>query len=323
MAGTLEGTGARELPLRHALALGLLQGPTELLPVSSSAHTTLLPWLAGWSYGELDPRLRKSFEVTLHAGAAVALLLRAPWDRPHGATGEEHGADAAGASRSVAAQLGFMAAAVIPPALAGYALGPQIERRLGAPATIAAGLLAGSVATGAGELRAGRRRNAASRAGTASVVKRGSGAHVNADARPVESASARDGLALGLAQALALIPGVSRSGATLAAARARGFSRLDADRLSWQVGLPVIAGASVLKGSRLAREGVPSELRLALATGAAGAFASTLAATSVLNPRRRAALLPACTTYRAALALFVVRAMRDNTNKHAHANPKK
>ena len=46
------------LSLRHALALGLLQGPTELLPVSSSGHTTLIPWLAGWPYAELDPELR-------------------------------------------------------------------------------------------------------------------------------------------------------------------------------------------------------------------------------------------------------------------------
>jgi undecaprenyl-diphosphatase len=271
--------GARELPLRHALALGLLQGPTELLPVSSSAHTALLPWFAGWSYNELDPRLRKSFEVALHAGAAAALLVRPPDVR-------------------FGQQASFLIPALIPPALAGYALGPQIERRFGTPATIAAGLLAGSVAIGAGELHAG-------------------------DARSVESADARDGLALGLAQALALIPGVSRSGTTLAAARARGFSRLHADQLSWRAGLPVIAGAAALKGLQLAREGAPSELGLALAAGAAGAFASTLAATSVLNPRRRAALLPACAVYRAVLALCVVRRMRDNTNLHAHANPKK
>ena len=68
----------RELPLRHAVILGLLHGPTELLPISSSAHTTLVPWLAGWPYEELDPRLRKSFEVALHAGTAAALLLRPP-----------------------------------------------------------------------------------------------------------------------------------------------------------------------------------------------------------------------------------------------------
>src|ERR1039458_10724395 len=62
------------LSLRHSLALGLVHGPTELLPIPSSAHTILIPWLAGWPYAELDPELRKSFEVALHAGTAVALL---------------------------------------------------------------------------------------------------------------------------------------------------------------------------------------------------------------------------------------------------------
>ena len=63
------------LPLRHAVALGLAQGPTELLPVSSSGHTTLLPWLAGWPYVGLDGDVRKSFEVALHAGAGLALAI--------------------------------------------------------------------------------------------------------------------------------------------------------------------------------------------------------------------------------------------------------
>jgi undecaprenyl-diphosphatase len=290
--------GAQRMPLRHALALGLLHGPTELLPVSSSAHTTLVPWLAGWSYGELDPRLRKSFEVALHAGTAAALLVRAPRERSAEGGREGDSAGATADSGSAVAKLGFLAAAAVPPALAGYALGTQIERRLGTPATIAAGLLAGSAATGVGELR-------------------------KDDARAIESARGRDGLALGLAQALALIPGVSRSGATIATARARGFSRGDADRLSWRVGLPVIAGAAALKGSRLACEGVPRELGLSLVVGAASAFASTLASTRALSPKRRSALLPACAMYRAMLALLVVRRLRDNTNRHAPANPKK
>ena len=63
------------LSLGHALALGLAHGPTELLPISSSAHTILIPLLAGWPYAELDPELRKSFEVALHVGTAAALLV--------------------------------------------------------------------------------------------------------------------------------------------------------------------------------------------------------------------------------------------------------
>lgn len=65
----------QSLPLRQALALGLMHGPAELLPISSSGHTTLVPWLLGWPYPKLDPALRKSFEVALHAGTAVGLLI--------------------------------------------------------------------------------------------------------------------------------------------------------------------------------------------------------------------------------------------------------
>src|SRR5438128_12334129 len=118
----------RALPLRHAVLLGLLQGPTELLPVSSSAHTILVPLLAGWPYAELDAELRKSFEVSLHAGAALALLLRAGRDLRERA----HRLD----RRAVAA----LALSSAPPACAGLVLQGPIERRLGGPLATAAAL---------------------------------------------------------------------------------------------------------------------------------------------------------------------------------------
>ncbi len=274
-----------KLALSQALALGLLHGPSELLPVSSSAHTALVPWLAGWSYGELDPDLRKSFEVALHAGTAAALLVRPP-------------------GGPLGGKLRFLIPAASPAALAGYTLGARVERRLGTPATIAAGLLAGSAAIWGGEMLARRRCLARvhARAGTAPFRE-------TYDTL-AQSADWRDGLTLGLAQACALFPGVSRSGATLASARARGFSRLDADRLSWQAGLPVIAGATALKSLQLASRGIPRELRLPFAAGAAGSLLSTLASCALLTPPRRARLLGACTLYRGALALFVIRRMR-------------
>jgi undecaprenyl-diphosphatase len=297
--------GERRAPaLRYALALGLLHGPTELLPISSSGHTTLVPWLADWRYGELDLELRKSFEVALHAGTALALLVCPPWEERDS---RSFGLGERAAPQTFEARLGFFAPAVIPPALAGYTLGGQIERRLGTPATIAAGLLAGSVAMIAAELR-GRARG-----GPSADTE-------DASSRPTADGSPRDGLVLGLAQTLALIPGVSRSGATLAAARSRGFSRADADRLSWTVGLPVIAGAALLKGTQLVREGTPRGRLLPLTVGAASAFLSTLASTKVLGPERRARLLPACAAYRGALAVIVIRRMRDNTAWNA---PKK
>jgi undecaprenyl-diphosphatase len=298
--------------------LGLLHGATELLPVSSSAHTTLVPWLLGWPYRELDdPQLRKGFEVALHAGTAAALLTRPP-------------------GITVGGHPPFLLSALAPPALAGYALGGKIERRLGTPATIAVGLIAGSVAMVGAEVYArvaatrsrarvvGSRETTtppgdpgggrwASGAGVAGASDAGVTGANNAGTRRASDAGARDGLALGVAQSLALAPGVSRGGATVAAARARGFSREDSDRLSWQVGLPVIAGATFLEGMRLARGGVPSERRLPLAAGTASAFASTLLSARLLGPRQRAALLPACVVYRGVLVTLVVRRMRDNT----------
>ena len=264
-------------PTRQAIALGLLQGPTELLPVSSSAHAALLPWFAGWGYSELDPQLRKSFEVGLHAGAGIALAI----DMRSELLQEALTMDARRAAT--------IACSLAPAAIAGYALRGVNERRLGGPRTIAAGLAAGAVAMAladAGGARAGRALR---------------------DAGPV------DGLALGLAQAVALIPGVSRSGAALTAARARGFARADAQALSWHAALPVLLGAGVLEGERLARSGAPEGAAAALAAGAAAAFISTLASARVLRGRARA-LLP-WSVYRGLLALAVMRRLRRAHNR--------
>src|ERR1035438_8820926 len=104
------------LALRHAVALGLLQGPTELLPISSSGHTALLPWLAGWPYAELDGELRKSFEVALHAGAGLALAIDMRGQLLDEVTGMDR--------RSAA----VLVLSLGPPALAGFVLRARIER---------------------------------------------------------------------------------------------------------------------------------------------------------------------------------------------------
>src|SRR5688500_12153291 len=119
------------LALSHALALGALHGPAELLPVSSSAHTTLVPWLLGWPYSELDPELRKAFEVALHAGTAAALLV---------GLRDEVAEAARGLDRR---RLTLIAGSFAPPAVVGFTLERPIERRLGTPPTIALGLAAG------------------------------------------------------------------------------------------------------------------------------------------------------------------------------------
>jgi undecaprenyl-diphosphatase len=264
--------------LGHAIALGLLQGPTELLPVSSSAHTTLVPWLAGWSYAELDPDLRKSFEVALHAGAAAALAI------------DMRGELIGSARRLTRRRIAVIALSLVPPALVGYALERPIERRLGGPRSIAVGLILGAVAMALADRRS------------------------SPGDRHEQDAGPRDGLALGIAQAMALIPGVSRNGATLTAARSRGFCREDAQTLSWHAGLPVMIGASILKAWRLWRVGIPDGGRPMLAVGAGSAFVSTLAGAGALRRRvGRRGLLPYA-VYRCTIAAIMVVRLRRTQN---------
>jgi len=265
------GDPPRRLSVAQALALGALHGPAELLPISSSGHVALVPWLLDWEYGELDDELRKSFEVALHAGTAAALLITL-----HSEVSDAlHGLDAR--------RLTLIALSFAPPALAGYTLERQIEGRLGTPPTIAAGLSSGALLMAWAD-RAPQTRH-----------------H--------EEAGAGDALALGIAQALALIPGVSRNGATLAAARFRRFTREDANRLSRHAALPVIAGATLLKTVRLSR-GVPAGMAIPLAAGAAASFMSTLSSTWLIHHVERDRSLLPYALYRAGLALVVARRLR-------------
>ncbi|MBI5106726.1 MAG: undecaprenyl-diphosphate phosphatase, partial [Solirubrobacterales bacterium] len=193
-----------ELTTGQAVALGVLHGPAELLPVSSSAHVALVPRLLGWEYARLPGDVRKSFEVALHTGTLAGLLLITP--RP-------------------SARLALLATA--PAAVVGLAFEDPIEQRLGGPRATAAGLLAGAAILVAADAHGDGRR----RPGLA--------------------------LALGLAQATALVPGLSRLGMSVAAARLMGLPRREAFLVGRQVGLPVVAGATALKGFRIARGGLP------------------------------------------------------------------
>jgi undecaprenyl-diphosphatase len=268
----------RSTPWRHAVALGVLHGPAELLPISSSAHTTLLPWLLDWPYARLDGQQRKAFEVALHVGAGAALAIHLRREL----VSELAGVDAQ--------RLLVIALSLAPPALAGFVLERPIAQRLGAPRSIAAGLALGAVAMALADRRC-----------DAGTDARGRGHREARDAR------ASDGLALGLAQAAALIPGVSRNGATLSAARARGFSRTASQALSWHAGLPVIAAASVLEGARTRRAGATREQRVAQLVGGLSAFASTLAVARLLRRQlREGQRLWPYAIYRAALAALVV-----------------
>ena len=265
--------GEPRLRTRDAIALGLLHGPAELLPVSSSGHVAVVPWLLGWPYSRLDGELRKGFEVALHAGTAAALLV--------GLRDEVREA----ARELDRRRVELVVLSFVPPAIVGFALERPIERRLGTPATIAAGLVAGSLAMIAADAAGDDRRRRA-------------------------DAGAFDALCLGLAQACALMPGVSRNGATLAAARALGFAREDASVLSRHVALPVILGATALKGTRLAHRGLPAGTAGAFLVGIAASFAATLASVRIIRQVERDRSLAPYALYRMGLAAVIVRRLR-------------
>jgi len=273
MPTAAEADDEARLRPRDAIALGLLHGPAELLPVSSSGHVAVVPWLLGWPYSRLDGELRKAFEVALHAGTAAALLV--------GLRDEV----AAAASALDRRRVQLVVLSFVPPAVVGFVLERPIERRLGTPLTVAAGLVAGSIAMVAADATSGGSR----RRGDAGAV---------------------DALCLGLAQACALIPGVSRNGATLAAARARGFAREDASVLSRHVALPIILGATVLKGTRLARRGLPAGTAGAFGAGIVASFATTLASVRIIRQVERDRSLLPYAVYRVGLAALVARRLR-------------
>ena len=219
-AGVGERAGA--LSDWQALTLGVVQGLTELLPISSSGHLILVPWLADWQYLERHEEFNKTFDVALHLGTLVAVVayfwktivdLVAAWacsvrrrriERP-----EERVA-------------WLVAIATVPAALAG-ALGERvIEEHLGEPWQIAVFLAVFGLVLWLADRRPERR----------TLGDLGLGA----------------GLLLGGAQALALAPGVSRSGITISAGRLLGLDRDAAARISFLLLVPIVLGAVLLRG---------------------------------------------------------------------------
>jgi undecaprenyl-diphosphatase len=200
----------------QALVLGILQGLGEFLPISSSGHLIVVPWLLGW------PPQPLSFDVALHLGtlAAVLYAFAADWARL-----------LAGAARGVlrgrpfaepeGRQLGLLALASIPAAIAGVLLDDWAETTFRSPALVAATM----ALMGAVLLVADRR---AAQAGSDAV-------------------SLRDAMLIGMAQALALVPGVSRSGATISMALLLGYRRESAARFSFLLATPITFGAAVMK----------------------------------------------------------------------------
>jgi undecaprenyl-diphosphatase len=239
-----------------------VQGPTELLPISSSSHLALVPRLLGWPSAELAPEVRKSLEVALHAGSAAALVLVIAREHPRPGSDEVIKA----------------VASTAPAALLALLLERPIERRLGTEGTVALAQLGGGAALIAAD------RVAAARLWP----------------------TIGDWAVAGLAQAAALVPGVSRGGAVLIAARMRGLGRPAAMRLSTRTGVPVAVGAAGLKALRALRGELPPRLALPLAAGALAAFATTLAAAPLAARLERARSLAPLGVYRMALGALLL-----------------
>jgi len=255
----------------QGIAYGAVQGFSEFLPVSSSAHLTLLPWFAGWE----DPGL--GFDVALHVGTLLAVLWyfwRDWWELARGAFARFGGRGEVGEQGLLFWKI---VVASIPAAVVGVALEHKAEEAFRAPVLIAAALAALG-----GLLYWGDRRP---------------------ESRPrLESIEWTDALWIGVAQAAAVVPGVSRSGVTITAARLRGIGREASARFSFLLSTPVIAGAALLKVHALVAAGRDPAQLLALATSA---LFGLLAIGGLIRYVRQRSYLP-FVLYRFALAALVI-----------------
>jgi undecaprenyl-diphosphatase len=225
----------------HAFVLGIVQGLAEFLPISSSAHLVLVPWAFGWP----DPGL--AFDVALHAGTLVALLwyFRAEWARllraafrvarDHSLRGPEE------------QRLAYLVIGTIPGGIAGLLLEHKADEAFRAPILIAFALIVMGILLW--------------------LVDR-----ANLALRTMADLRWHDAVIVGVAQVFALIPGVSRSGATITAARSRGFTRESAAEFSFLLSMPIIAAAALLKLPRLLEHGITTPVAVGVAAAAVSSW---------------------------------------------------
>lgn len=223
--------------LFHALVLGAIQGFSEVLPISSSAHLILLPWFLRW------PESGLTFDVALHLGTFIALSIYFRHDIIEMAASFF----SAVKNRSLdtpARRLPFIIiAATIPAAVVGKLFEDTIEAVFRSnPLMIAGFLIVFGIVLGIVD-RYGRKQ------------------------LTLEQTTAASGMVVGLFQCLALIPGVSRSGITITAGLMLGFSREAAARFSFLLSLPIVAGAALLKTLHLIKVGIPTAELLPMLVG--------------------------------------------------------
>lgn len=270
------------MPIVHAIVLGLVQGLSEFLPISSSGHLLLVPWLFDWHDFDGDKEIEKAFDVALHLGtvAAVCIYFRADIVRYVRAgwrviIGRQRPVDTDG---RVAV---LLVVSSIPAAIVGAAFQSSIDNELGRPWIIAVSLIVFGLVLAWADRLAGRRR--------------------------ITALTTRDAIAVGAAQVLALNPGTSRSGITLSAGRWLGFDRDAAARISFLMSIPITAGAVMLKMASLAKDGgPPDDLVVPMIVGiVTSGVSGWIAIAGLLKLIRTRTFVP-FVIYRVALGLFVL-----------------
>ena len=215
----------------EALLLGVVQGLTEFLPISSSGHLILVPWIQDYTFLTDNESFNKTFDVALHAGtliAAIAFFRLEVWRLLVSFFGVVRRRAIATSDERLAIAI---AIGTVPAVIAGGLASDFIDEHLGEPWMIALQL----IFFGALLDWADRRPQV----------------------RPLEGSRLGDGLWIGIAQVLALAPGTSRSGITITAARWRGLDRDAAARFSFLLLIPIVAGATLFKGISAVDEGLP------------------------------------------------------------------
>ena len=258
------------MPVLHAIVLGIVQGLSEFLPISSSGHLILVPELFGWTEltGANHAALNKTFDVALHLGTLVGAL----WYFR-----VEVGRYAVAAWRSIrtrslqppnARMAWLLLLSAIPGAILGALFETTIEDNLGKPELIGTMLIVFGVVLLWADRRPQRRQ--------------------------FDDFRVRDAALMGVAQAVALQPGVSRSGVTISEGRWLGFDRDGATRISFLMSLPIIAGAVVYKGVKVATNGgIPPHFTGPFIWGTlAAAVSGLLAITVLLRILRTRSFLP-------------------------------
>lgn len=231
----------------QALVLGVVQGLTEFFPISSSGHLELVPWLFGWN-DVLGESAGTAFDASLHLGTLVAILVAVRRELTGLVTaGVRYPFQGrAGRATSVEGRLAWLfLVTAIPAALFGALFDDVIAEALGGPVAVAVSLMLFGGVLWWADRRVG--------------------------SRTFGDLTGRDAWLIGLAQVLALNPGTSRSGITISAMRMLGYERAAAVRMSFVIGVPIIAGAGVFKVGALLADGVPDGLGRPMLIGIASA----------------------------------------------------